>query len=202
MTRNLVVTALVAVLMGGFVLAYLALRPAQQQAMGGAESAGMEEKMQQDGMGGMAPDDVPRIPPVKGYAEGREIHFIHTEASAPDIASMLTDMMGSPVLVVPELAQVPEESLANVYVFANGVKVEGPRGPLGFQPDVFDSPPGTDSYSPLRALNKVSWEDESSARVLKSAAEVRDAEENGEVKIERPGVVVNMPFLTWPGGKR
>jgi hypothetical protein len=198
-----VITVLVAVIMGGFVLAYLSLSPNRsQQPMGGAEPAGMEEKTQRDGMGGMAPDGVPRVPPVKGYAEGQEIFFIHTEASDPEIASMLTGMMGSPVLVVPELARVPEESLANVYVFANGVKVDGPRGPLGFQPDVFDSPPGTDAYSPLRALNKVSWEDESSARVLKSAAEVREAEEKGDVKIERPGVVVNMPFLTWPGGKR
>jgi hypothetical protein len=57
-------------------------------------------------------------------------------------------------------------------------------------------------YSPLRALNKVSWEDESSARVLKAAAEVKEAEEKGEVKIERPGMVVNMPFPTWPGGHR
>lgn len=206
MRRNLVVTTLVAVIMAGFVLAYLSLRPPQaQQQMGAADSAsqtGMNETTQGDGMGEMAAEDVPRVPPVKGYAEGQEIFFIHTEASAPDIAGMLTDMMGSPVLVVPELAQVPEESLANVYVFANGVKVEGPRGPLGFQPDVFDAPPGTEGYSPLRALNKVSWKDESSARVLKSAAEVREAEENGEVKIERPGVVVNMPFLTWPGGKR
>lgn len=155
------------------------------------------------GMSGMAiQEGVPRVPPVKGYAEGQEIFFIHTEASDKEIASMLTDMMGSPVLVVPELARVSEESLASVYVFANGVQVDGPRGPLGFQPDVFDAPPGTDGYSPLRALNKVSWEDEFSARVLKSAAEVREAEEKGEVKIERAGVVVNMPFLTWPDGHR
>jgi hypothetical protein len=36
-------------------------------------------------------------------------------------------MMKSPVLVVPELAQVPEAALANVYVFTNGVQ---PRGEL------------------------------------------------------------------------
>lgn len=197
MRRNLIVTALVAVIMGGFVLAYLSLSPPQaQQQMDAADSAS------QTGMGEMAAEDVPRVPPVKGYAEGQEIFFIHTEASDPDIAGMLTGMMGSPVLVVPELAQVPEEPLANVYVFANGVKVDGPRGPLGFQPDVFGTPPGTDGYSPLRAVNLVTWKDESSARVLKSAAKVREVEENGEVEIERPGVVVNMPFLTWPGGKR
>ncbi len=203
MTRNVMVTALVAVIMAGFVLAYLALRPAQPQQMGGAEPdsqpAGMSETAQRDGMGGMASEDVPRIPPVKGYAEGQEIRFIHPEASDPDIASMLTDMMGSPVLVVPELAEVPEEALSKVYVFANGVKGDGP---LGFQPDVFDSAPGDEGYSPLRSLYLVTWKDEGRARELRSLSEMQEAEEKGAVEIEGQEVVINEPFLTWPGGKR
>lgn len=141
----------------------------------------------------------PRVPPVQGYLDGREIEFIHTEASDPRIAQMLTQMMGSPVLVVPSLAQAPEAMLAPVYVFTNGVKG---NGPLGFQPDVFDSPPGTDGYRPLRALYLVTWKNESSVRELRAAAEVKAAEGRGEVTIERPGVVVNMPLLTWPGGRR
>ena len=93
------------------------------------------------------------VPPVDGYSEGQAIKFIHTEASDPKIAKILTDMMRSPVLVVPSLAQAPEAMLANVYVFKNGVKGSGP---FGFQPDVFDNPPGTDGYRPLRAINIVS----------------------------------------------
>ena len=141
----------------------------------------------------------PRVPLVKGYLEGREIEFIHTEASDPKVARLLTDMMGSPVLLVPSLAQAPEAMLANVYVFTNGVKG---GGPLKFQPDVFDHPPVGDGYSPLRGLTLVTWKNERSARELKSAAEVQDAEAKGEVTIERPGVVINMPLLTWPGGRR
>lgn len=141
----------------------------------------------------------PRVPPVKGYLEGREIEFIHTEASDPKVARLLTDMMGSPVLLVPSLAQAPGAMLANVYVFTNGVKGSGP---LKFQPDVFDHPPGGDGYRPLRGLTLVTWKNERSARELKSAAEVQEAETRGEVSIERPGVVVNMPLLTWPGGRR
>lgn len=139
------------------------------------------------------------VPPVKGYMEGREIHFIHTEASDEKVAEVLTDMMGSPVLVVPALAQTPETMLTNVYVFTNGVSGEGP---FKFQADVFDNPPGTKGYSPLRAINLVAWKDEESARRLKSAAEVKAAIDGGEITIERPGVVVNMPLLTWPGGRR
>lgn len=142
----------------------------------------------------------PIIPSVTGYAEGEEILFIHTEASDPQIADTLTAMMRSPVLVVAELAQVPEAALANVYVFANGIQPRGSRGPLEYQPDVFDAPPGTPEYSPLRAVNLVTWSNPEDARLLTSVAGIRQAESAGEVTIERPGVVVNMPFLTWPGG--
>lgn len=142
----------------------------------------------------------PVIPSIEGYSEGEQILFIHTEASDRAVADTLTTMMKSPVLVVPELAQVPETALANVYVFANGLQPRGARGPFGFQPDVFDAPAGTDAYRPLRAVNLVSWADPAGARLLRSAAEVRQAAAAGEVSIERPGVVVNMPFLTWPGG--
>ncbi|MBI2462338.1 MAG: hypothetical protein HYV61_12785 [Candidatus Rokubacteria bacterium] len=140
------------------------------------------------------------VPPVKAYTEGREIRFLHTEASDPKVATLLTRMMKSPVLVVPALAQAPESMLANVYVFTNGVR-RG-EGPFKFQADVFDRPPGTDEHSPLRAVNLVKWTNEAAARELRSAAEVKEAEAKGELTIERPGVVVNMPFLTWPGGRR
>jgi len=139
------------------------------------------------------------IPPIRGYMEGKEIRFIHTEASDAKVAELLTDMMGSPVLVVPSLAQAPSATLSNVYVFTNGIRGEGP---FRFQPDVFDNPPGTTGYSPLRALNLVTWKEEQLARKLKSAAEVEGAMEKGEVTIKQPGVVVNMPMLTWPGGRR
>jgi len=139
------------------------------------------------------------IPPVKAYTEGTEIKFIHTEASDPKVAELLTEMMRSPVLVVPSLAQAPKEILADVYVFKNGVKGSGP---FGYQPDVFDNPPGTSGYRPLRSVVVVTWKNEKVARELKSAAEVKDAASKGDVAIEKPGIVVNMPLLTWPGGRR
>ena len=139
------------------------------------------------------------LPAGKAWAEGKEIYFVHTEASDAGVAEKLTNMMESPVVFVPSLANVPDDSLANVYVFTNGV--EG-SGPFGFQADVFDNPPGTDGYSPLRRLNVIAWVDASTARELKSAAEVLDAEAAGELTIEQPGVVINMPFVVWDGGQR
>lgn len=141
----------------------------------------------------------PAVPLVKGYSEGRGILFLHTEASDPKVAAMLSEMMRSPVLVVPSLAQTPEPLLANVYVFTNGVRGEGP---FKFQSDVFDNPPGTEGYRPLRAVHLVTWKNERAVRLLKSVAEVKTAQQAGDITIERPGAVVNMPFVTWPGGGR
>lgn len=139
------------------------------------------------------------LPAGKAYAEGKEIFFVHTEASDPGVSETLTNMMKSPVIHVPSLANVPDDALANVYVFTNGV--EG-SGPFGFQADVFDNPPGTDGYTPLRRLNVATWADGVTARELTSAADVLAAEAAGELSLEQPGVVINMPFVVWDGGQR
>lgn len=163
---------------------------------------GLDRGMAMDGMAGM--DDMPhtdvRLPPVQGFYEGEEIFFAHPEASDPEVADRLTEMMaGSPVLVVPELADAPADAVDDIYVFTNGV--EG-MGPFGFQPDVFPSAPGDEDYSPLRRVLLVSWQDEGEARELTSADEVVAAEQAGELDVETTGTVVNMPFLTWPDGQR
>ena len=48
----------------------------------------------------------------------------------------------------------------------------------------------------------VTWKDEAETRLLTSASEGEEARSNGEVEIRNSGIVVNMPFLTWPGGER
>ena len=139
------------------------------------------------------------LPAGMAFAEGKEIFFVHTEASDEGVAKLLSDMMSSPVLYVPALAKTPDKALANVYVFDNGL--EG-MGPFGFQADVFDNPPGTTGYSPLRRINVVTWADPAKARMLTSVAEIMSAKDAGELTIAQPGVVVNMPFVVWDGGQR
>lgn len=151
------------------------------------------------GMGQMPRTDV-RLPPVAGLYEGQQILFVHPEASDAEVAGMLTDMMGgSPVMVVPELAEMDAAARDEVFVFTNGI--EG-MGPFGFQRDVFASVPGDDEYSPLRTVVLVTWHDEDQARELASADEIESAADAGEVELEQSDVVVNMPVLTWPGGQR
>ena len=97
---------------------------------------------------------------------------------------------------------MPAAALGDVFVFANGVHPDGERGPFGFQPDVFDTVPGDAGYSPLRTVNVVTWDSATDARALHSVDEIDAARAAGELTIEQPGVVVNMPIVDWPGGAR
>jgi hypothetical protein len=92
--------------------------------------------------------------------------------------------------------------LARVWAFTNGVQPDGPRGPLGFQPDIFDNPVGTNGYRPLRSLILVTWSEGSEPRLLTSSAALEASIAQGEVTVEETGIVVNAPLLTWPGGQR
>jgi hypothetical protein len=193
LSRKLVVSILVLVLLAAAVAGCAASDSAEAEATEGTEDS-------EDSEGGMGMNaDVPAIPAGLAYADGEEVYFVHTEASDAEIAELLGGMMDSPVFHVPSLADAPESMLADVYVFTNGP--EG-MGPLGFQPDVFGDLPGSDTYTPLRSIVLVTWADGGEARILKSVAEVQEAESAGLITLERPGVVVNMPFVMWPGGSR
>jgi hypothetical protein len=151
------------------------------------------------GCAGAKEGDFAQIPAGKAYADGATIYFTHTETSDPDVADLLTGMMDSPVLLVPSLADAPDSMLADVYVFQNGISG---MGPFGFQADVFDNPPGSAGYSPLRRVILVNWQDESQAKELKSVAEIQDLQSQGLLTVEESEIVVNMPFITWDGGQR
>lgn len=65
-----------------------------------------------------------RLPPVAGLYDGRQIFFVHPEASDAEVAGTLTDMMGgSPVLVVPEVDAAARDE---VFLFTNGIEGMGP----------------------------------------------------------------------------
>lgn len=141
---------------------------------------------------GYSVDDL--APLALAYYNDMDVYFIHPEASNEDVAMVLTEMMGPDVVYVASLGEVPAELLGNVYVFTNGIEA---MGPLGFQPDVFDTVPGDEGYTPLRAISLVTWQEGAAARELKSAEAILAAEAAGELSIEKPGVVVNMPILVW-----
>ncbi len=136
------------------------------------------------------------IPLTKGYVNGGEVFYISTEASVEEVANHLTDLTGFRVAYTPALEFTPEESLAQIYAFTNGV--EG-NGAFGFQPQVADSQPGDDKYSPLWNVNAVTWNEDSEPRELKSEMDILKAQSDGELSVEEAGVIVNCPFVKWDG---
>lgn len=144
------------------------------------------------------------IPVINGYYEGDEAWFIHTDTSEEMMAEMMTEMINYPTYHTPQLAEaVDPDEAAPLYVFTNGIdhsdKEPWGGGPFNYQIDVLDSIPGDDTYTALRTPHRVTWDEEASPEILRSEAEVLDAEEAGEVTIEQTDVIVTAPVVSWPG---
>ena len=76
--------------------------------------------------------------------------------------------------------------VAPIWAFTNGD--EGQR-------NIIDTVPGRKDYTPLWAVNLVTWKANETPRVLRSAAAVRAAQRAGDVTIKAMPIVVNCPVL-------
>ncbi len=139
------------------------------------------------------------IPMIDGYYNGERVFFVHTEVSDKPMAEMMSWMINFPTLHISELKNIPSEEMAKVYVFTNGISGSGPYGggPFMFQIDVFDSIPDQDGYSQFRVPHLVTWNDDSTPRVLTSVEKILKAESNGELTIQSTDNVVNTPMIVW-----
>lgn len=137
------------------------------------------------------------IPLLKGYENGNEIYFIATDVSDEMTAAFATNLTGFKVNYAPALAQTPDSARAQAYAFTNGVAGDGP---FGFQIPVVNAKPGDEGYSPLWQVNEVTWNDNATARELKSAQEITTAKQNGELSINDTDIVVNHPAIQWQNG--
>jgi hypothetical protein len=137
------------------------------------------------------------IPLLKGYENGNEIYFIATDVSDKKATADATNMTGFEVNYAPLLAQTPESARAQAYAFTNGIAGDGP---FGFQPPVTAAKPGDEGYSPLWQVNLVTWNDNATARELRSAEEVTTAQQNGELSINQTDIIANHPAIQWQNG--
>ena len=142
------------------------------------------------------------IPMIDGYYNGERVFFVHTEVSDKAMAEMMTWMINFPTLHTSELKNIPEDDMSKVYVFTNGIAGSEPYGggPFMSQIDVFDSIPGQTGYSQFRVPHLVTWNDDSTPRVLTSIEEILEAESNGELTIQKTDNVVNAPMIVWKSG--
>lgn len=118
------------------------------------------------------------IPLSKGYIDGNVAYFIATDASDKQAVSSISNNTGFSVNYAPFLAKTPNSSRGQGYVFTNGVQGEALHG---FQLPVAHAIPGDKDYSPLWQTNFVKWNDNATARELKSVEEIIAAQ-NSEVK--------------------
>lgn len=147
-------------------------------------------------------DPYVRIPAIDAYYNGKKVWFLHTDVSSQAMAEGLTQMVSYPSHHAPRLGSVPVEHAGEIYVFTNGVSQEGVKpwggGPFHYQIDIIESVPDDEGYTPLRNPHLVTWAEGAEPRILKSVAELREAERNGELTIERTDVIVNAPVVAWP----
>jgi len=139
------------------------------------------------------------IPLIEGYYNGEKVFFVHTEVSDKPMAEMMSMMINFPTLHVSELMNISQDDMAKVYVFTNGIAGSGPYGggPFMYQIDVLDSVPNQMGYSQLRIPHLVTWNENSTPRIMTSVDEILEAETNGELTIQNSDMVVNAPMIVW-----
>jgi hypothetical protein len=137
------------------------------------------------------------IPLSKGYIDGKIAYFIATDASTEQAVQSITNNTGFPINYAPILAMTPESERGQGYLFLNGAKGEGPNG---FQLPVANAVPGDKDYSPIWESNFVSWNDNATARDLKSVEEILAAQNNGELTITETNTIVNSPAINMTSG--
>jgi hypothetical protein len=155
--------------------------PSQQQHEVLAQGQGQGQQMDQDELGSvlkLSRANIPiDIPLSKGYIDDNIAYFISTDASDKQAVDSISNNTGFPVNYAPLLAQTPNSSRGQGYIFTNGIKGEASNG---FQIPVANAVPGDSDYSPLWQTNFVRWNDNSIARELKSVEEIMAAQSNGK----------------------
>ena len=131
------------------------------------------------------------IPLSKGYIDGKIAYFIATDASNEQAVQSITNNTGFPINHAPILAMTPESERGQGYLFLNGARGQLP---------VANAVPGDKDYSPIWESNFVSWNDNATARELKSVEEILAAQNNGELTITETNTIVNSPAVNMTGG--
>jgi len=132
------------------------------------------------------------IPVEKGYVNGNLSYFISTDASEEMIVSSVSNTTKFDVNYAPTLSNTTEIARQQGFVFTNGILG---NGTFDHQLPVASATSGDEGYSPLFEINYVKWNNESQARILKSTADIMDAQSNSELSIEKSNVVINSPAV-------
>ena len=139
------------------------------------------------------------IPLHKGIFNSSSVFYIITDASDKEFAEVITEMQDWKVELAPPIANAPESSLQQIFVFRNGVTG---GGIYGFQDEVFSSTPAQESeYSALSSVVEVMWKKGQNKIIFETAEEILEAYEGGRVEFNETGIIINTPQIIWPEGQ-
>jgi hypothetical protein len=120
-----------------------------------------------------------------GLFNGGRVYFVRTDASDRAFAER------EKLVFAPKLSGATRGTLhGEIYLVEKGV--DG-------QPAVVSTAPGQPDFTPLLRVNRVTWS--GTPEVLDSAEKVRAAVAGGAAKLEPTSIIVNYPFVKWPGGE-
>jgi len=181
------------------MMKHMANMKSSRDALMGIMDSQMMDGMMVNSAMAFNPDVPITIPMIDGYYNGEKVFFIHTELSDEKMANMMTSMVNFPTLHVPDLENIPDDDIGKFYVFTNGIAGTGRYGggPFFYQIDIFDTIPTSNGYSEFRVPQLVTWNDDSTPRILTSTTELFDAQTNGELSIKSADFVVHLPMITW-----
>lgn len=123
-----------------------------------------------------------RLHPV--FFDGARAYHIRTDASNATLARRVG------LVHVPKLAKAIGVATADYFTFQNGAPGQLP---------VVSAVPGRPDYTPVFRISRVTFT--GAPRRLQSVGEIRDAQAGGRVRIGTTRLVVNYPFVRWPGGE-
>jgi len=139
------------------------------------------------------------IPMHKGIFNASSVFYIITDASDKEFGEVITEKQDWKVELAPPIANAPESSLQQIFVFRNGV---AGGGIYGYQDEVFSSTPAQESeYSALSSVVEVTWKKGQNKIIFETAEEILEAFEGGRVEFNETGIVINTPQIIWPEGQ-
>jgi hypothetical protein len=116
---------------------------------------------------------------------GESAYFVRTDASDEELAS------AEKLVFVPKLQGALDAGLhSELYLFEDAVAGQAP---------VVGTAPGAPDFTPLLRVNNVRWTGQ--PELLDSAQKVQAAAAGGALELEASDIVVNYPFVSWPGGE-
>ena len=144
--------------------------------------------------------NVPAIIPMhKGIFNSSSVFYIITDSSDQELAKVITEKQDWKVELAPPIANTPETTLQQIFVFTNGISG---GGIYGYQDEVLSSTPTQElEYSPLSSVVEVEWKKGQNKIIFESAEEILEAKEGGRIEFKETGIVINAPQIIWPEGQ-